>query len=563
LARALSLTLAALSFSANAAAHEETWFAAAEAQADARAALTRPEPGAALVPLRIVLRDAASGAEIAGNVRVTTASGALLALDLAEPRPCEPRPNGWHATAGAILLQAPPEKLRIEAFQGLETTISAREVDLSARVPTTVELSLARFASAAELGLASGNTHLHLMGWPRARVEAYLRDATAADQLDFAWVSRLERFDSEVPYTTNELTRGELERLSTAATRFGWGEELRHNFGEYSIGYGHVLLLDLERLVLPVSIGPVLAGTPHDAPGLAPGMAEARAQAATVIWAHGQNGYEDLPSWLLGRVDAQNLFDGAAPGEVLRGDHATYASVYYPLLDVGLAVPFSTGTDWFIGDLARVYVPLAGERSSEAFLAQLREGHSFITNGPLLELDVRGEGPGGSVKLAAPGSVPARARAIGRASFGALELIASGQVVARADARAVGDHFEAELAQDVALDESAWLAARIAPGEARNEFGKPLFAHSSAVTVEIAGARPFHSDVARALVLEMDWNARTIRAKGHFASAAQADEVTAPYAEAIDALAPRMTWRDRLQAFAVRVLRTLKAWLGL
>jgi hypothetical protein len=556
--------LAASTFgvSAVAGAHDLTWLAAEEAQQRARAALARPEPDRALAPLRITLRDAATGAVLAGNVRITRADGTPLALDSAEPRPQEPRPRGWHAVGGPVELRLEPGRYRIESFQGVETELAAREVDLEGRVGQQVELALVRFASAAERGLASGNTHLHLMQWERARVERYLQDAAAADQLDFAWVSYLVRHDSEVPYTTNELSRSELAALSTSATRFGWGEELRHNFGEYSIGYGHVLLLDHAQLVTPVSIGPVLAGDEVDAPGLARGMAEARAQDATVIWAHGRNGYEDLPSWLAGRVDAQNLFDGGAPGDSLRGDHASYAEVFYPLLDVGLEVPFSTGTDWFIGDLARVYVPLESERGTAAFLAQLRAGRSFITNGPLLELDAGGEGPGGVVELASPGVLPVRARAVGRVSFGALEIVAGGRVVARSEARAVGGHHEAEIARELTLEGPAWVAARVAPGEAQSEFGRPLFAHTSAVTVEVAGARPFRSDVARALALEMDWNARVIREKGAFASASQVAEVTAPYAEAIDALTPRMTWRDRLHTWLVRALRTLKGWLG-
>ena len=512
--------------------------------------------------LRVSLRDAQSGLPLAGNVRIVRADGSELALDGAAPRAPEPRPNGWHATSEAFELLVPPERLRVEAFQGLETAIAARELDLAA-APAAAEadLFLTRFASAAERGLASGNTHLHLMQWERARVESYLRAATAADQLDFAWVSYLTRFDAEVPYTSNELGRAELAALGTNSTRFGWGEELRHNFGEYAIGYGHVLLLDLARLAEPVSIGPVLAGSEHDAPGLAAGIADAHAQQATVIWAHGSQGYEDLPSWVLGRVHAQNLFDGAA--EKLRGDHAAFASVYYPLLDVGLAPPFSTGTDWFIGDLARVYVSLAGERTTGAFLAELRAGHSFVTNGPLLELDVEGEGPGGVLNRELPGAVRVRARAIGRVNFGALELVVNGRVAARSGSLAMDGHFEAGLAQSVAVDEPAWIALRVAPGDAQSELGKPLFAHTSGVTVQVAGKRPFRSDVARELALEMDWNARTIRAKGRFANEAQADEVTAPYAEAISSLSERMSWSDWLRTWAVRIARTLKAWLGL
>ncbi len=564
MARALALTGAALlAFATLANAHEETQLTAAEENEEMRAGFAQPEPDATFAPLRITLLDAATGAALAGNVRVTNAEGEPYLLERVLPRAKEPRPEGWHATDGPFEVAMPAGKLRVEAFQGLETELAVREVEVLPGVGAEVELTLPRFANAFDRGLASGNTHLHLMAWPVERVESYLRETTAADQLDFAWVSHLERFDTETPYTSNELSREELEALSTPATRFGWGEELRHNFGSYAIGYGHVLLLDLPRLVQPVSIGPVLAGTPYDAPGLAPGIDEAKALDAWAIWAHGANGYEDLPSWVLGRVDAQNIFDGAAPGETLRGDAAAFASVFYPLLDVGLAVPFSTGTDWFIGDLSRVYVSLEGDRSTGAFLTSLAAGHSFITNGPLLDFAVEEQGPGGVVKREAPGVVAVRVRAIGRVDFGTLEVVVNGRVVASSDAFAVDGHYEAGIAQGVALDGPAWIAARIAPGEAKNELGKPLFAHTSAVTVEVGGERPFRSDVARKLVLEMDWNVRTIHTKAKFADAAQERAVTAPYREAMRALMARLSWRDWLHAWTVRALRTLKGWVGL
>jgi hypothetical protein len=561
-ARALALTLLlAPSLANEVRAHEATLLAATEEHAADRAMLGRPSTGD-LVPLRVTLRDAESGRVISGNVRITRADGTPLALDLTTPRAQEARPGGWHASAEPFELLAPAEKLRIEAFQGLETVVAVRELDLEGSPRGEADLALTRFATARERGLASGNTHLHLMRWERARVESYLRDVTAADQLDFAWVSFLTRNGAKIPYTTNEFSRAELEALSTETTRFGWGQELRHNVAHHWIGYGHVLLLDLERLVEPVSIGPVLGGHAHDAPGLATGIAEAHAQDATAIWAHGKHGFEDLPSWLLGRLDAQNLFDGTAHGERPRGEHATFASVHYPLLEVGLATPLSTGTDWFIHDLARVYVPIAGERTTEAFLAALRAGRSFITNGPLLELEVEGAEPGGVIAREAPGSVRVVARAVGRGDFGALEIVANGAVVARAASVAKDGHFEARIAQRVALDGPAWIAARVDAGETQNEFGKALFAHTSPVIVEIGGERRFDSSVARELALEMDWNARWIREEGSFASDEQAAEVTASYAEAIDALAARMNWGDWLWMWAIRAARTLRDWIA-
>ena len=46
-------------------------------------------------------------------------------------------------------------------------------------------------------------------------------------------------------------------------------------------------------------------------------------------------------------VDALNVFDGARIG--------TYEDGYYRYLNIGIRLPISTGTDWFLYDLARVY----------------------------------------------------------------------------------------------------------------------------------------------------------------------------------------------------------------
>ena len=93
--------------------------------------------------------------------------------------------------------------------------------------------------------------------------------------------------------------------------RFGWGQETRHNFGAYGEGYGHVLLLDLDELIEPVSAGVSLRGAgSHDGVPVSAAIEQAHEAGATVIWAHNDFGLEDIPNWVTRRVHAQNAFDG-------------------------------------------------------------------------------------------------------------------------------------------------------------------------------------------------------------------------------------------------------------
>ena len=98
----------------------------------------------------------------------------------------------------------------------------------------------------------------------------------------------------------------------------------RHNFEAYGDGYGHVMLLDIKRLIQPVSIGPGLMTTGSDGIPLRRGIDTARQDEATVIWCHNSLGLEDLPNWMSGVLDAQNIFDG--------GEHGSYKDTYDGLL---------------------------------------------------------------------------------------------------------------------------------------------------------------------------------------------------------------------------------------
>src|SRR4029450_348859 len=126
----------------------------------------------------------------------------------------------------------------------------------------------------------------------------------------------------------------------------------RPDVGTGGGGFGRVMLLALLKRGEPVSIGPGIMREGTDGIPIQRGIKTARADGATIIWCHNTFGHEDIPNWVSGLVHAQNIFDG--------GQHGGYADTFYRYLAAGMKVPFSTGTDWFIYDFSRVYVPLAG-----------------------------------------------------------------------------------------------------------------------------------------------------------------------------------------------------------
>ena len=447
------------------------------------------------------------------------------------------REVNWHAVASPVTLVAPQCKLKIEALYGLESELVTREIDLSGKEKSSLKIPLRRFYKPAERKLVAGNTHLHLMKLTHAEAVRYLETVPRADGLDLVFISHLKRTPEDVDYITNLFTDGDLGRLSKGGVSFGNGEEHRHNFGPQAEGYGHVMFLNLQRLVEPVSIGPGIMKTGTDGRPLARGIREAREQEATVIWCHNQFGHEDLPSWISGILDAQNIYDG--------NPHGSYADTYYRYLNLGMKVPFSTGTDWFIYDFSRVYLPLEGELTARRWLVELGRGRSYITNGPFLELEAGGHRIGDTIAATTGQELKITARALGRADFHGLELIHNGKIIEHVHCDEHVGHFDSELQFSLTIDEPSWIALRIPLEAGKNEFDKPLFAHTSPIYIDLEGQRIFRPEVARGLIAEMETSIEAIKAQGKFADAAEEEAVLSVYRDGISVMQKRIERSNR------------------
>ncbi len=93
----------------------------------------------------------------------------------------------------------------------------------------------------------------------------------AADDLDVLFISYLERPSEDRTYTTNRYPIGDFAKAWRTETLLNNGQEHRHNFEGFGEGFGHVLLLNINKLIVPVSIGPGITGGGHDGVPLRPG----------------------------------------------------------------------------------------------------------------------------------------------------------------------------------------------------------------------------------------------------------------------------------------------------
>ena len=464
----------------------------------------------------------------AGTIKISqiTADGSRKPLKLSG---IIERDNFWYSVDESSFVDIPSQEVSIDIVKGIESKLVTLDFDLtnSRNQELVIPVNLERFSHLAKQKMISGNTHVHIMRKTYRQATDYLQLVPESDDLRLVWVSHLRRIPDEREYITNQFTPSSLHAISTDKVTLGFGEEHRHNFGIGGEGWGHVMLLDIPELVRPVSIGPGIMRSGSDGRPVQKGILAARGSGGTVIWCHNDFGLEDIANWTLGFIHAQNIFDGGSVG--------SYDATFYRYLNVGMQVPFSTGTDWFIYDYSRAYVPVRGRVTSNKWLAALRKGETFITNGPVLSFTANQKSIGSTIELASgSNTVQVNATGKGRTDFKGLELVHNGHVVATVDTQSTDGYFVAEMDTTVDLSEPGWLAVRVPVDNNKNIYDRLIFGHTSPIYFQQNGQSIFDPDVALDLMAEMQQARDKAASTGQFDDDAARNSVIGVYDRAIE-----------------------------
>jgi hypothetical protein len=155
---------------------------------------------------------------------------------------------------------------------------------------------------------------------------------------------------------------------------------------------------------------------------------------------------------------------------------------WYETLDLGIRLSPTAGSDYpclpGLPGRERFYTRLEGDLDYRAWLEAVRRGRTFVTNGPVIELEVNGANIGDDVRLRAPGRVhvEGRVRFDGeRDAVERLQLIQAGQVMQ--ETRRTAGEEEIRLEASIEIEQSTWLALRASGekiGETRVEPAKLL-----------------------------------------------------------------------------------------
>ena len=263
-----------------------------------------------------------------------------------------------------------------------------------------------------------------------------------------------------------------MNEFTTAHHVLDIGEENRH-YGDNSpwgMGYGHVMLLNIRNLVQPVSRGHTLAG--QFRPGLpALVLLLRRRPASRAAWSSGAT---TAVAW---RLQWPRRSVSSTPSTCFDPFWMDPEyDLWYKLLNCGLRLPASTGTDWFVCSNNRVYVQVDGEFSYASWIEGMKQGRTFITNGPALQLTLNGRPMGDTVECGSGTELEAEVTFSSFYPIERAELVVNGAVVECWEWPE--GRREGALHRSFKAERDGWVAARLW-GDSRDSFDQSIYAHSS------------------------------------------------------------------------------------
>jgi TolB protein len=484
--------------------------------------------------LHLTVRDS-QGRPTAARVSVTDAGGRFYApahawTHLGEfDRNENPFEARYFHTAGEERIEVPAGRVQVDVMKGFERSPVRRTLEVERGSSAAVAIVLPEQPWPAGEGerWVSADVHVHMnYGGHYRNTPAHLVLQAQAEDVGIIY-NLLVNKEQRVPDIAYS-GRG-VDPASTANTLVVHSQEFHTSY------WGHLGILGPHGPMLL----PGYAGYPNTAAAsLYPTNADVadlgHAEGALIGYVHP---YEEPPAPLTHPVhtDADELPVDVALGKVdymeivSFADHQATAAVWYRLLNLGFHIPAAGGTDAMANyailrgpvGLNRVYARVpAGPLSSEAWLAALRSGRSFATNGPLLDFSLAGLSVGSTLELQGTQRVVFHARMRSIVPLDHAQIVCNGRI---ARELTLGGHRDTvEASGSLPLEASGWCVLRAFTAKAEYPvLDNFVYATTSPIYFSLRGARPRSSEDARYFVAWIDHLIETTARYGDWNSAAE------------------------------------------
>jgi len=443
---------------------------------------------------------------------------------------------------GKSVLTVPAGRVDVEVAKGFEYRLAKKSVGVAANQTAnlTVRLEPLQIPQVAGSHWVSADVHVHMNynGLYRNTPKNLVTQAAAENLaiVENLIVNKEQRIP-DIAYF-----RPAPDPASTASNLLLHGQEFHTSY------WGHLGLLGLTRNFLI----PDYAGYTNTAAGsLVPSNADvadlAHEQQALVGYVHPFDTVPDpaKDAWYesgspielpvdvaLGKVDYIEV--------VGYSDHKATAEVWYRLLNCGFHLPAAAGTDAManyasprIGPvgLNRVYAEVpSGPLTIKPWLASLKQGRTFATNGPLLGFTLDGHRVGDEVKLpSGQHEVKFKGWLRSFAPVDHLEIVCNGKV-ARDLKLAPRPDWE-DWSGTLPISQSGWCVLRAwSDGPAHpildpHPYGSYAYATTSPVYITVAGAPARAADDAAYFVAWIDRLTDAVKANQDWNTEAEKNSV--------------------------------------
>jgi len=364
-------------------------------------------------------------------------------------------------TTGEFEMAVPSGPCRLIIRKGIEYLLYDETINIQAGERVKRKISMERWINLPEQGWYSSDDHVHI-GRNGLNNEPILQLAQAEDV-----------------HVAQMLQMGDIDRIYFL--QYAWGDEGMVVDGDYVLRSGqedprtrfrgHVIMLnptngihDRETYYIYEDV----FDTTHRMGGMA-------GYAHYGILLNAERGLSiDVP---LGKVDFMELIQF----------HQLRTDVMYHFWNMGFRIIPTAGSDFpvsnsLLGD-ARFFVHVDGPFSYADWYRGLQAGHTFVSDGPVLEFIVDGMLPGSEINLIGPNKL--RVQAVARINptldqLERLEIVQMGEVIKTVTADENGQ-IPLQIQMDLDVSQSAWIAARA--------FGKRTKAHTAPVYLVVDGKR--------------------------------------------------------------------------
>jgi hypothetical protein len=433
--------------------------------------------------------------------------------------------------SGQASLEVAPGSYRWEIERGPEWQRASGRVEVASSEAAEVAITLNRISDLGSEGWFSGDLHVHR---PVQEIEQLM----LAEDLDFApvivWWNTPARNPIHVPQT---VFRFDGHRIYSVMA----GEDEREGGALLYFGLSQPLDLSVQSREFPSPMQFVN---------------EAR-RSNKQVWIDIEKPFWwDVPTWLAsGQMNSIGLANNhmcrsqmlaneawGKPRDQERlpdplGNGYWTQQIYYQLLNTGLRIPPSAGSASGVlpnpVGYNRVYAHLGNEDfTRDAWFESLRQGRCFVTNGPLLRVQIEGTHPGSILQITEDESLDLSMALTSNDPVSEIEIVYNGKII-----QTVPCSQATEQSMNVSLkvSEPGWLLLR-AVADVDQTF---RFASTAAWYLETAQTQ--HRISRAACQFFLDWvNERIDRVSANVADQSQRDSVLQWHFQARDFWTKRM-----------------------